>query len=458
MKGVIIALIITVLIATVAISITHYYSVKILSASRAYTNFESQYSKGEKDASRHLMSYVYSHDEIDYLFFKSDISIPKGDSIAREALAAGKDIRIARIGFLLAGNHPDDLPKLIWFFQQFKSEFFFKSAIDAWEQVDVMVGKLDAVGSLAYQNIRAGKPDDKEDLILKINTISDNLTISQQNLSAILGMTSRMVDHYVFIIDVVVSIIILGCLALLTVIIFRKFHASKKLIIDQNKELKNMNERINKFAHMVTHDLQAPISSLTGLVSVLEREKDITKISNYTEMMRESLSLQDKYIHDVLYTIHDENGTKKKLCNLVEIINDTMSQNSFFAQGKKVKFISELEIGELQCNSTDLKLVFNNLISNAMKYADFNKPEQWIKVKSYRKDNQCIIEIEDNGLGIKPDQKESIFKKYFKSGANKKSMGLGLYFTKKTIEEMNGTITVKSLLGIGTSFIVSLPL
>src|SRR5258708_32494543 len=139
MKGVIIALIITVLIATVAISITHYYSVKILSASRAYTNFESQYSKGEKDASRHLMSYVYSHDEIDYLFFKSDISIPKGDSIAREALAAGKDIRIARIGFLLAGNHPDDLPKLIWFFQRFKSEFFFKSAIDAWGQVDVMV-------------------------------------------------------------------------------------------------------------------------------------------------------------------------------------------------------------------------------------------------------------------------------------------------------------------------------
>ena len=219
-----------------------------------------------------------------------------------------------------------------------------------------------------------------------------------------------------------------------------------------------MNERINKFAHMVTHDLQAPISSLTGLVSVLEREKDITKISNYTEMMRESLSLQDKYIHDVLHTIHNENGEKKELCNLVEIVNDTMSQNSFFAQGKRVKFISQLEIEKLHCNSTDLKLVFNNLISNAMKYADFNKPEQLIKVKSYRKDNQCIIEIEDNGLGIKPEQKESIFKKYFKSGANKKSMGLGLYFTKKTIEEMNGTITVKSLLSIGTSFIVSLPL
>jgi signal transduction histidine kinase len=104
-----------------------------------------------------------------------------------------------------------------------------------------------------------------------------------------------------------------------------------------------------------------------------------------------------------------------------------------------------------------MKVVFNNLISNAVKYADFNKPEQWIKVKSYRKDQACIIEIEDNGLGIKPEQKGSIFNKYFKSGINKKSMGLGLYFTKQAIEEMNGTIAVTSIFGKGTSFIVSLP-
>src|ERR1700712_3689836 len=122
MKKVIIALTLIVLIATAAIGITHYYAVKILSASRAYTNFESQYSKGEKDASRHLMSYIYSHDETDYLFFKNDISIPKGDSIAREALVKGKDIKIARIGFLMAGNNRADLPDLIWYYQQFKNQ------------------------------------------------------------------------------------------------------------------------------------------------------------------------------------------------------------------------------------------------------------------------------------------------------------------------------------------------
>jgi signal transduction histidine kinase len=458
MKKVIIALTATVLIATAAIGITHYYSVKILSASRAYTNFESQYSKGQKDASRHLMSYIYSHDEIDYLFFKSDISIPKGDSIAREALVQGKDIKIARIGFLMAGNHPEDLPDLIWFFQRFKNEGFFKTAINAWQQADVMVAKLNAIGSQAYNNIQSGKPVDKEDLILQINTISDNLTIKQQNFSSVLGVTSRIVDRDVFIADLVVSIIILLSTALLAGIMLRKLHTSKKVIVEQNLALKNMNSRINKFAHSVTHDLRSPIASLTGLVSVLEKEKDITKISDYTEMMRESLLLQDNYIRDVLDTIQNDKGEKIELCNLGEIVNDVISQNGFFAGGEKVKFLSELEVWELKCNVTDLKVVFNNLISNAIKYADFNKPEQWIRVKSYKKDQHCVIEIEDNGLGIKAEQKSNIFNKYFKSGVNKRSMGLGLYFTKQAIEDMDGTITVKSLLGSGTSFIVSLPL
>jgi signal transduction histidine kinase len=458
MKRVIISLTIIVLIATVVISITHYYAVKILSSGRAYTNFELQYSKGEKDATRHLINYINSHDESDYLYFKSDISIPKGDSIARQALATGKDIRIARIGFLMGGNNQDDLPQLVWFFQRFKSELFFKPAIETWRQADVLVGKLNAVGSFAYRNISSGKPVDKEDLILRINTISDNLTINQQNFSAILGATSRRVDHYVFILDLIIPFIILGCSALLAGIMLRKLHTSQKVILAQNMALKGMNARINKFAYTVTHDLRAPITSLTGLVSVLEREKDITKISSYTEMMRETLDIQDKYIHEVLDAIRNDNGKKAEVCNLVALVNDVVSQNGFFAGGQKVKFLSELEVWELRCSIADIKVVFNNLISNAVKYADFNKPEQWIKVKSYRKDKQCIIEIEDNGLGIEPDQKGSIFNKYFKSGINKKSMGLGLYFTKQAIEEMNGTIAVKSLLGIGTSFIVSLPL
>jgi len=457
MKKLIIALTIIVLVATAAIAVTHYYSVKILSAGRAYTNFESQYSKGEKDATRHLMSYIYSREESDFLVFKDDISIPRGDSIAREALSAGKDIRIARIGFLMGDNHPDDLPELIWYFQHFKNEAFFKQAIKAWRQSDALVAKLNRIGSAAHRDIAAGKEVDQEAIVLQVNTISDNLTIQQRDFSAILGTASRTVDHYVFIADIVISAIILFSTALLAGLMLKKLHSSKKVIIDQNLALKSMNERINHFVFAVTHDLRAPLTSLSGLVSVLEKEKDITKISAYTEMMQETIQLQDNYIKEVLHTIRNEN-TGVELCKLDEIVKDVITQNSFFAEGKKVKFLSELAVWEVNCNVTDLKTVFNNLISNAIKYADFSKPEQWVKVKSYSDGKHCVIEVEDNGIGIKPNQYKNIFNKYFKSGLNKKSMGLGLYFVKQAIEQMHGTIAVKSSPGSGTSFIVALPL
>ena len=214
----------------------------------------------------------------------------------------------------------------------------------------------------------------------------------------------------------------------------------------------------NKLVYNVTHDLRAPLSSLTGLISVLEREKDIAKLPEYTDMMRASIEQQDKFIQDVLYAIKNGTEYRSEICNLNEIVNDVISQNSFSAEGKQMKFVNELEVSELKCNSMGIKVIFNNLISNAIKYADFSKPEQWVKFKSYRTPKHCVIEIEDNGLGIKPEQKNRIFNKFFKSGFNKKSMGLGLYFTKQAIEEMNGTITVKSFPGSGTSFIVSLPL
>ncbi len=444
--------------ATGCISITHYYSVKVLSSTRAYTNFESQYAKGEKDASRHLISYIHSGDEVNYLYFKSDISVPQGDKIAREALQSGKDIKIARIGFLMGGNNEADLSNLVWFFNKFRNEAFFKSAIQTWQQADDLVAQLNAIGSKAYNDARLHKAVDKSDLTQQINTISDQLTVKQQLFSAVLGEASRKVDHEVFVFDIISSIIILACSALLGAVMLRKLHLSQTLILEQNTQLSQLNERINAFAHSLTHDLRAPISSLTGLVTVLERERDIAQLPVYTAMMRETLELQDKYIQEVLASIRNDKVQQDEVCNLSELVIDLQRQNGFFAGGKQVKFVNELEVPELKCNVAGIKVVFNNLVSNAIKYADFSKPEQWIRIRSYHKDQHCVIEIEDNGLGIPPEQKSNIFNKYFKSGLNKKSMGLGLYFTKQAIEEMQGTISVKSLLGIGTSFIVSLPL
>jgi signal transduction histidine kinase len=461
MKKAILALTIMVLLATTAMVITHYFTIKILSASRSYINGESQYSKGQKDAISHLISFIYSHEEGDYLWFKNDISIPQGDRIAREALVAGKDYREARIGFLMGKNHPDDLADMIWLFEKFHNYGLFKNAVKTWQEADELVEKLNKLGALTYQRTHASPAEnneDEQDLILQITTISDQLTIKQQIFSDTLGLISRQVNHYIFIADLIISFIIIIGSALLAGIMFSKINRSKKLIMFQNEELKLMNERMDKFVYNVTHDLRSPLNSLTGLVTVLEAETNITNVTKYTSLMKHSLQLQDKFIQDVLNTIKNNDTGEIQLCNLPQIIEDVISQNNFFAEGRQVKFFKELEITEIRCSAMQTRIIFNNLVSNAIKYADLSKPEQWIKIQSYCMEQFYVIEVEDNGLGIPADKQHQIFDKHFKAGDNKKSMGLGLHFVKEAIDEMGGSITVQSRPGMGTTFKFTLPL
>src|SRR5476651_182382 len=99
-------LLIIVTIASFTTIITNYYIIKILSASRAYINGESQYSKGEKEASKHLILYIYSEKPEDYNLFLKAIDIPIGDRYARQSLSNNaKNDNIAKFGFLQAKNH-----------------------------------------------------------------------------------------------------------------------------------------------------------------------------------------------------------------------------------------------------------------------------------------------------------------------------------------------------------------
>src|SRR4051812_18864500 len=77
-----------VIVLSAVMILMNFYTIKILSASRAYINGESQYSKGQKEASGHLITYIYNQKFKDYELFQKQISIPIGDRIAREALSA----------------------------------------------------------------------------------------------------------------------------------------------------------------------------------------------------------------------------------------------------------------------------------------------------------------------------------------------------------------------------------
>jgi len=142
--------------------------------------------------------------------------------------------------------------------------------------------------------------------------------------------------------------------------------------------------------------------------------------------------------------------------SLKELFDEAISQMMYIENASKITITKDLLIDEIQSDSLRLKIIINNLMSNAIKYADVSKQEMLISIKTYFKEGFHNIEISDNGIGIKDEFRDRIFEMYFGTNKNKGS-GLGLYIVKEAVENIKGSIAVSSENNIGSKFIVTIP-
>ena len=103
-----------------------------------------------------------------------------------------------------------------------------------------------------------------------------------------------------------------------------------------------------------------------------------------------------------------------------------------------------------------IKNIFLNLISNAIKYSNEGSK---IEIAAKRQNGQVQIDVTDEGLGIPEDEQKNIFTRFYRAGnaTNIQGTGLGLHIVKKYVELMNGQITFRSKLNVGTTFTLKLP-
>lgn len=132
-------LLLIVFISCALLIFINFFTIKILSANRAYVNGESHYSKGQKDASRHLLTYLYTKDENQWNLYLEELKVPQGDGIARVTLLKVGDNAVARKGLLVGRNNKADLDDLVWLFVNFKDIPFLAKAIHEWEQGDKLI-------------------------------------------------------------------------------------------------------------------------------------------------------------------------------------------------------------------------------------------------------------------------------------------------------------------------------
>ena len=120
---------------------------------------------------------------------------------------------------------------------------------------------------------------------------------------------------------------------------------------------------------------------------------------------------------------------------------------------------SEPTYNPLPIDSTHMRAVLQNLLENAIKYS---RPGGTVTLATRIENGRFIISISDAGIGIPPDQQPMLFKRFFRASnairVETDGSGLGLYIVKRIVEQNHGTITFTSIEGIGTTFIISLPI
>jgi PAS domain S-box-containing protein len=229
----------------------------------------------------------------------------------------------------------------------------------------------------------------------------------------------------------------------------------------QTHEMAAINKELEQFAYVASHDLQEPLRMVTSFITLLQKKYDHLfdeKGKKYIYFAVDGASRMRQMILDLLeFSKIGRNDELKEHVDLNEIVEEIqILYNSKIEEQKAIILTEKLPI--LQSYKSPIRQVFQNIISNSLKYSNQNKP-CLIEIHAKEVDNYWEFSIKDNGIGIGKDYFDKIFVIFQRLHTKEvySGNGMGLSVTKKIIENLNGKIWVESVEGEGSVFFFTIP-
>ncbi len=257
----------------------------------------------------------------------------------------------------------------------------------------------------------------------------------------------------------------IGVAILLTLIFIAGFYLTIRTILTQKK----LSEMKSDFINNMTHELRTPLATIAIAVDTLKNEKIIgnkEQLLSIGQIIKNENLRMNTQVEQILHAAQlDINQVLKGKVDLH--VHDVMKkmQDKFALQvaEKNATVTYTLEAVEDKVNGHPVHFVnmISNLIDNALKYSK-EDIDPVIEIGTYNNNNNIIITVKDNGIGMTKDTVSKIFEKFYRAHTgnvhNVKGFGLGLNYTRKMVEAHNGKINVESTLGQGSQFKITIPL
>ena len=221
-------------------------------------------------------------------------------------------------------------------------------------------------------------------------------------------------------------------------------------------QLKKLSEIKNDFIDNMTHELKTPISTISlACEAMIDNKKNKNDYVKIIDEENKRLGHQVERVLNIARTEKQSYKIDKSSVNIHEIIEESINVFRFKLEKKGGKIVNKLNAENpiINGNKSHLVNVFNNLIENGIKYS---KDKPVITIESRNDESSMEISIKDNGIGIKKNNLDKIFDKFYREPQgnihNVKGFGLGLSYVKNIIDKLNAKIFVKSKYGHGSVF------
>jgi len=229
-------------------------------------------------------------------------------------------------------------------------------------------------------------------------------------------------------------------------------HAEQELVFKSNE--------LDTFIYRASHDLRGPVASLMGLFNVVQTEfKENSHAMEYFEHYHKSVLRLNKILHNLIdLTKIKEKEMIPSEVDLDDIISDCLSSISNTPNFEKIHFKIRNEVDfKVHTDAKTIRTILFHLLENAVNFMQLDNIQPFVKLQIKHESNFLIVEIADNGQGIKKELQSEVFNMFYRANERSTGSGLGLYIVRYAVEKLNGSIQLKSKEMSGTKISIYIP-
>jgi PAS domain S-box-containing protein len=227
------------------------------------------------------------------------------------------------------------------------------------------------------------------------------------------------------------------------------------------EEIRQLNLKKDEFIALASHELKTPVTSLNGYLQIVESRLQVDDRNRaHVQKALQQVQKLTRLISELLDVSKIEAGQlplSLSTFDLVKLVRETVELMQYANKSHRIEFSCDVHQQLISADKQRIEQVIINLISNAIKYSP---KADLVRINVKEVENKSIVAVQDFGIGIKREQQERIFSRFYRvedladfiSG-----LGIGLYISKQIISRHNGKLTVTSTLGQGSTFSFELP-